>query len=288
MTINKLKYLAVETLTYFLRVMPEAPFTEDDIIIEFAKKKDMARRARELCAMYVPDKIINESQTRQLNKSIAANALIGREKSAVIVCSDYKTTINKWRVLFFHEFMHIFCGKTEMDGEHFIDIYGSGTTPDENPENKIYDGVISAGYAVWSEFIAQYYALSNTGEDEYDFSDAMDYINKLLCEVSVAANELSKGSFSMACAYLLTYGDVDEILNPDPADENPDPALYEKENKAALLNCLWYLYEQMQTERPWKISEGFIETLGNKFNFFRVMNSLYLGQISIGNGSGFL
>jgi hypothetical protein len=27
-----------------------------------------------------------------------------------------------------------------MDGEHFIDIYGSGTTPDADPDDKIYDG----------------------------------------------------------------------------------------------------------------------------------------------------
>jgi hypothetical protein len=190
--------------------------------------------------------------------------------------------MKEWRVLFFHEFMHIFCAKTEVDGEHFIDIYGSGTTPDENPEDKIYDGFVSAGYAVWSEFIAQYYALSKAGEDEYDFPDVMDYVNKLLIEVSVAANELSKGSFSMACAYLLTCGDVDEILNPDPADENPDPAPYEMENKAALLDCLRFFYGQTQTGKPWKISEGFIETLGGKYMMFKTMNSMYLGHIGTG------
>jgi hypothetical protein len=283
-TLNEIKDCAAETLSYFMRTMPDIPFSADDIIIDFAKKKDMAKRARELCAIYVPDKIINESQARQLNKSIAANALIGREKSAVLVCLDFKATENEWRMLFFHEFMHIFCAKLEIDGKHFIDVFGSGHTPDENPEDKIYDGIINAGYVVWSEFIAQYFALSKACDDDYDFPEVMDYINKLLCEVSVATNELSKGSFSMACAYLLTCGDAEELLNPDPADENPDPAPYEKENKAALLNCLRYLHEQLQTDKPWKISEEFIEMLGGKFNGFKTMNSMYLGHISHTDG----
>jgi hypothetical protein len=177
--------------------MPDCPFNEDGIIIEFAKKKGMAKRARELCALYVPDKIVNESQARQLNRSIAANALIGREKSAVLVCEDYKATMKEWRMLFFHEYMHIFCAKSEMDEEHFIDVYCCGTTPDENPANKIYDGTINAGYVVWPEFIAQYYALIKASDDRHDFSDAETYINKLLHEVSMATNDLSNASFGM-------------------------------------------------------------------------------------------
>jgi len=285
MTLDEIKKCASETLSLFMETMPDVPFSQDDIIIEYARKKDMAQRARELCALYVPDKIINESQARQLNKSIAANALVGKEKSAVLVCLDYKATMKEWRILFFHEFMHIFCAKLEMDGKHFIDVFGSGTTPDENPEEKIYDGTITAGYDVWTEFIAQYYALSKACDDAYDFSDVIDYVYELLCEVSIATNELSKGSFSMACAYLLTCGDVEEILNPDPADENPDPAPYEKKNKEILLDCLRYLHEQLQTEKPWKINEEFIEMLGGKFNWFKTMNSMYLGHIGSGGDS---
>ena len=262
--------------------MPDAPFTEDDIVIDFAKKKDMAKRAKELCAKYVPDKIINESQARQLNKSIAANALVGRDKSVVLVCMNYKAPLKEWRLLFFHEFMHIFCAKLEVDGEHFIDVFGKGHTPDENPEDKIYDGTINAGYVVWAEFIAQYYALSKACDDGYNFPDVIDYVYERLSEVSIATNELSKGSFSMACAYLLTCGDVDEILNPDPSVENSAPAPYEKENKAALLNCLRYLNEQLQTEKPWKITEEFVEMLGGRFHLFKTTNSMYLGHIDGG------
>ena len=280
LTLDEVQRCANDTLFYFLETMPDVPFTHSEIIIEYVKKKGMARRARELCAIYVPDKIINESQAKQLNTSIAANALIGKEKSAVLVCSDYRATDEEWRMLFFHEFMHIFCAKTEMVGDHFIDIYGSGTTPDVDPDNKIYDGYITAGYKVWSEFIAQYYALSKACNDSYDFPDVADFVNELLSEVSVATNELSSSSFAMACSYLLTCDDVGEILNPpSELNDSADKAPYEKENRSALLNCLSYLYEHLQNEKPWKISEDFIENLGGKYIMFKTINSVFLGHM---------
>ena len=49
MTQNEIKNCGVETLSYFIQTMPDVPFSEDDIIIEFAKKKDMAERAKTLC-----------------------------------------------------------------------------------------------------------------------------------------------------------------------------------------------------------------------------------------------
>ena len=179
MTLNEMKDCAAETLSFFIQVMPEVPFTADDIIIEFAQKKDMADRAKALCKKYCPEKIINESQFRQLTESIAANALIGRVKSAVIVRINYKIDRHNWRKIFFHEFAHIYCTKLEMDCTHFIDIYGSGHTPDINPENEIYDGYLNAGYVVWSEFIAQYYTLKMVEINPYNSSDVKDYVDSL-------------------------------------------------------------------------------------------------------------
>jgi hypothetical protein len=276
MTLNEMKDCAAETLAYFIQVMPEVPFTADDIIIEFAKKKDMAERAKALCKIYCPEKIINESQACQLNESIAANALIGRVKSAVIVRINYKIDRHNWCKIFFHEFTHIYCTLLEMDGTHFIDIYGSGHTPDINPENKIYDGYLNAGYVVWSEFIAQYYTLKMVETKPYNFADVKEYIDELFSEVSIDTDELSKTSFAMACAYLLTCDDVDELdfsFNPNNIETEIIP--YEKENKTALLDCLLYLYTQSQKEKPYKITEEFIAILGSKFIMFKMYNSFY-------------
>ena len=137
MTLTEMQICAADTLSFFLEVMPDAPFSKDDIIFEFASRKDMAERAKVLCAQYCPDKIINDSQSHQLNEYVAANALIGRRKSAVIAWRDHRLDKKDWRRIIFHELVHIYCAKMEMDGEHFIDIYGSGHTYDTVPENEI-------------------------------------------------------------------------------------------------------------------------------------------------------
>jgi hypothetical protein len=283
MTLNEIQTCAYETLIFFLNIMPNVPFAENDIIIKFAKRRDMADQTKALCGKYVPGKYINESQARQLNESIAANALIGREKSAVIVCINLKLSKKQWRRIFFHEYMHIFCAKSEVDGEHFMDIYGNIHTPDMEPEDKIYDGNLNAGYNVWSEFIAEYFTQCKASDESYNYIDIADHVDNLLIKVSIMTDEQSKTSFAMACAYLLSCGDADEILNPDPADENPNPALYEKENKAALLNCLRFLYLHIQNDKPWKINEEFIEMLGSKYIWFKTTNSIYLSQGRIGD-----
>ena len=76
--------------------------------------------------------------------------------------------------------MHICCAKAEMDGEHFIDVYGSGHTPDANPDDVEYDGEVSAGYAVWAEFVAEYHAMMKTATQKHYFSDIAEYIFDLL------------------------------------------------------------------------------------------------------------
>lgn len=95
MKLAEIKAIAADTLKYFIEVMPDVPFTADDIVIEFAPVTKMAELARALCARYVPDKIINKSQAEELNQTITANALVGKEKSAIIARIDYTYFIFK-------------------------------------------------------------------------------------------------------------------------------------------------------------------------------------------------
>lgn len=282
MKLTEMQICANETLTYFMQTMPNVPFTKNDIIFAYVKKSEMAKRAKELCIQCCPDKILNDSQCQQLNQSIAANALIGKEKSAVLIRVNSTLGRKDFRRIIFHELMHIFCAKLEMDTEHFIDVYGSGTTPDCDPEDELYDGLIVSGYKVWNEFIAQYYAIKMIDCRKYEYSEVAEYISYLLQEVSGSDIEGSKGAFSMICAYWFNCTDLEETLNsidkPDTFVSNEE--IYQVEVRRTLSKCMYYIYDQMQTEMPWKISESFIYELGDKFNAFRTMNSLYLSQMT--------
>ena len=271
MNLTEMHSIAANTLGYFIQTMPDAPFTVDDIVIEFAPKVRMAERARALCEQYVQGKIINESQARELTEGIDANALIGREKSAVIARINSKRSEQAWREVFFHEFMHIYCAKLEMNGEHFIEIYGSGTTPenpDMTPAERTNDGLLVDGYAVWSEFIAQYYTLKHTETRHPAVDEVSGYINKLLYSVGRMGNKGDMYALSLACARLLSCSDAEETVSilKEPNDEMPT-------KQRAFLSCLLLLHEHLQDERPWEISEEFIADLGTRYVFFKVMNS---------------
>ena len=269
---DEMRACAAETLTFFVQAMPDVPFAEKDIVFAFAKKSEMANQALELCAQYCPEKILNESQLRQLGESIAANALIGRGKSAVLIRSDNKVGKMDFSRIVFHELMHIFCAKLEMDDTHFIDIYGSGTTPDIDPEDKTYDGMIVAGYSVWSEFIAQYYAVKMIDKKRHGFTEIAESVTRLFHDVHVDDLEGSKGAFSMICAYWLTCTDLDESLDAleKPGMFMPIEEPHGVETQEALFNCIDYLYKHMQNDKPWKISEDFIYGLGFRFSIFRL------------------
>jgi hypothetical protein len=263
MKLAEMQSVAADTLALFVHIMPDAPFTADDIIIEFVPSTKMAERASALCELYVPDKTINDSQARDLKRTITANALIGKKKSAVIARIDYKRNEKSWREIIIHELMHIFCAKLEIDGAHFVDVYGSGTTPN-NPSmtasEKIYDGFLVAGYTVWSEFIAQYYALKHAEVNQPTVAQVSDHVNDLLYSVGRMDAKGNKYAMSFACARLLTCSDAEETVSmlKEPDDEMPL-------KQRAFLSCLFLLHEHLQAEKPWKITEEFIADLGIRY-----------------------
>jgi len=272
---------AHNVLEYFIDIMPDVPFTEDDIIISFAKKVEMATQALALCSQCCPDKTLTENQLLELGESIAANALIGKEKSAILVRINSKINKLEFKRMIFHELMHIYCAKMEIDENHFIDIYGSGTTYNCSPDEEAYDGIIVAGYNVWSEFIAQYFAIKMIDKKSRRFNDIAEFINRLFHEVTIIDLELSKKAFSMICACWLNCLDFKETLASlyessfSPLSDEPHGA----ETQEALCDCTDYMYMQMQRDKPWKIDEEFIYLLGFKFSAFRILNSQYLGVI---------
>ena len=279
MKLDEMQVCAAETLKYFIEVMPDVPFKENDIVFEFAKKQDMAKRALEVCAIYCPEKIFTETQLAELSESIAANALVGREKSVVLVRINPQINKTDFRRVIVHELVHLFCAKSEMDGEHFIDIYGSGTTPEIEGMDKTYDGIIVAGYKVWTEFIAHYYAIKLIDKENLKFEKIASFVTELFHEVNVSDLIGSQKAFSMICSYWLNCMDFEEtleVLSKAGTFLSSDEP-HGEETQKALFYCMDYIYDQIKKEKPWKITEDFIYGLGFKFSLFRLNNSQYLG-----------
>ncbi len=277
LNLKHMKACAAKMLAYFIEVMPDAPFTEDDVVIEFVKPGELVEKYLELRDKYAPEHIINESQERDLRDNVVANALIGRETSAVLICYYPSIKINDMRRILFHEFMHIYCAKMEMDGEHFIDIYGTGTTWDTDPLDMEYDGLLASGYILWSEFIATYYAILHTEPQEFSTLDIKPIAKRFMRKVTNDNLVDSKATFAYVCSYLFNCTDSrSELLelytNGFIWDRS---APYGKESHQAFLSCTEHLSRRLSDSRPCRISEEFISELGAKFISFRMMNSMY-------------
>lgn len=280
MKLSEMQSCAADTLDYFIQVMPDVPFGADDIHIEFTTKSKMVERFKALCAQYAPDRQINEHHEYALEHNNFGNAIIGRGKSAMLLKTDYKISKHDLQRCVFHELMHIYCGKTEMDGEHFIDIFRSGHTPDPDPEDRTYDGYLNAGHFIWSEFIAEYAAIMKTAPTKHTFTDIAQSVFGLLDEIYFK-NEESKYSCAMMCAYIVSCADIDNVFErfTNPGFILPDDEPDGIESMTALQSCLFYLYEHIQGEKPYKITEEFIAELGKRYVGFLLKNSILLGAI---------
>ena len=263
MKLKEMQSCASETLDYFITVMPNVPFCANEITIEFVPKSRYVERFKALCLQCSPDRSINKSEIAQMERSIFANAIIGRTISAAIIKLDYSIEENDMRRIVFHELMHIYCGKTEMDTDHFIDVYGSLHTPDRDPVDKMYDGFLNAGYFVWSEFIAEYYAITKTAEGSHYFVDIKDIVYELLTEIDIINGD-SKVAYAMMSAYVLSCDDAATVVTK-MRDIIQDDVQYDENTVNALHDCLNLLYDHIQSENPCKISEDFISRLGEQY-----------------------
>ena len=278
MTLKEMQSCADETLAFFVQTMPGVPFGVGGVDIVFAPRKEMAAQWKTFAEQYAPERLrtLENHHFEQLENRLFGNAIVGREKSAAILRRDYKMEWDNLRRIVFHELMHLYCAKTEMDGEHFIDVYGSGHTPDPDPENKIYDGQVSAGYAVWSEFIAEYFATIKTAPNKHYFNDIVGMAFHLLGDVN-AAEESAKYCFAMMSAYILSCADAREAI--EDINEISDGSPNGETATLALQDCLVFLYDHVQGKQPCKITEEFIHEFGCKYLMFLIRNSVYLGAM---------
>jgi hypothetical protein len=217
----------------------------------------------------------------QLANTIAANALIGREKSAVLCCLEDDETPPGLRQTLFHELAHIFCAKSEMDGEHFIDIYGSGTppeNPDMTPEERQYDGLLVAGHAIWSEFIAQFFALLFTEPEDYRIADVTGYAKEFVPEIAAVIGGDGKAAFAMVAAALLTCVDANNTRSRSKLLRTlfPQDMSLGSDLRRMFSECLALLQGRLDNEKPWKITEEFIAELGAKYFEFKTKYAMQL------------
>lgn len=167
----------------------------------------------------------------------------------------------------------MFCVLNEMPRqEHFIDIY-LGSTPDMNLPTaaaRQEDGILSAGYEVWREFIADYIALRLDPKGfEHDFRSAVPYMKKMIAQIGVY-KPVSKRSMSNLLVTLMTCSDEKDAVHHTNTLMKGSAQLMLSDIAAMVYEHIsicpageWNITDAQQY--PWKIDRQFIYDLGSKY-----------------------
>jgi hypothetical protein len=134
---------------------------------------------------------------------------------------------------------------------------------------------------LWSEFIAQHYALIHTESRKPSFAMAQSLIFDYICEVT-ARNDSAKDFLAQTFARLINCSDFEETLariENDPKFFFVDDAKYGVNARKTFLRLLSLLRGQLRKEEPWTIHIGLMVELGEAYMSFLAFNSIFLSEM---------
>ena len=236
-------------------------FSADNVAVQLYSDENAVQVYNEFVSGYVFE---HESITEDYSQSVGGEAFIGGRIDGVEIdgillkiyseLSEeqlYHTTL--------HELSHIFCCREEIEGGHFYKRFCSMIP--NTPEERFTDGIINAGYAIWKEFIAEFYAqvVDSDSEILYHVFEYEDSIRQRL-EWIVPDNPSAKYDMSFLLVSILS---TVEGLS-DSWDELEG---YLRDMRFPFVATVRIVYEQVHTDKAHVITWEFISELGNVYLF---------------------
>lgn len=233
-------------------------FTKDNVEIAFFVPENGIKVFEDLCRSYFPKYLREPYREEGYFETFAAMALIGEEKDGILFREDLNFTRREWNHTILHEFSHIIVGKAELDGESFYDKYCFSYA-----DNKLDDGDINAGYAIWREFSAELFA-SELDDDfmPYRLNDAKNNIKSLLPYITFYE---PNAKAAMQMMLNIVFRSDDYFLSKD------SDAFIERIKKSEVKEILCFepiirlIFEHFHQGCSYKIDVDFIRELGCKY-----------------------
>lgn len=275
MTEKEMLTIIDDTIDTFIDGMPLVPFSKDDVVVDFFTLQTANERYVKFCQRYFPRKLDGRDyQNAELYDDAAAMAMVGEEKVGLMFRSDLWESTADFRHSVFHELAHIYCLLCEMPrSEHFIDIY-LGCTPETDfstPEERQEDGMVSAGYEIWREFIADYIAILLDSEGfEHDFRSGAQYMREMLKGVG-CGKPMSKRAMSNFLVAVMTCSDVDNAVKRASGLVNSSiRPLLTKVVEMVYAHIVIPVAREWNVGNnyPWMIDRQFIRDLGSNYLMF--------------------
>ena len=186
---------------------------------------------------------------------------VDRDVSGILIREDMDASEHNVLHILLHELSHIFITLNEIEGGHFYDCFCASNPKTET--ERIEDGYMNAGYAIWRELAAEIMATSIDPRPGYYLSDESDAIQEAVhslqsgeCDAkTVMHNLLVDVVFSSEFAEK-TWQEIEPLLRKEGI---PFPKTIEM------------IYYQLEQKRFYYITPEFIYKLG----------TMYLTELSV-------
>lgn len=190
----------------------------------------------------------------------------------ILIRTDVPSDIDNARSymkLFVREIAQIFCTTHEIptagkEGQRFFDLYCAGAPM--NLEERTADGQMNAGYAIWRQLIPDIIADEIYPEPPLYLKEIKTYIDKRAQEVKVGIST-AKEAMCMILARVMNSYEAKGAESWEELEEGLQEA------EIPFNGIIHLVYDQLNTECPYRITPEFIQDLGTAFMVAQIKNT---------------
>lgn len=204
-------------------------------------------------------------------ESFAAQAFVNKNIYGIMVRMDMTIHPDEWYQIILHEMSHIFCIVKEFNGKNFYSDYYAKL--EANTFEKSYVGV---GYAIWREFIAEYFAATTFKYKDYSIAEFRDKVRSYDEEIGEKESKLW-----LSYMFALIFSQS-KIRNAGSVEAVVDYLIKhnifaEKTIAESYKEIIARLFNQISKDEYWKISYDFIFLLGEDYmSFIKTRDSKFI------------
>jgi len=251
--------------TIFNSVIGSHFLNSQNLKVEFFHLENGVAVYEQFCKQYFPShfsKYYDDYTKEGYMGSFVAQAFINGDVYGILCSLDADVEPNYWYEVILHEMTHIYCTTHETKGGNFFEKY----CLDEEGVAEL-NGAMGAGYAVWREFIADYWgaefapfssplSLAQVREKVRDLEENVD-----------AENPAAKVLVSQILAYIFRNPTVHRAENAADAYKTLEKnrIFASKARTKCYKQLIETVFEQLLKDNYWKISPFFIEDLGSAY-----------------------
>ncbi len=250
---DKLLQTAIDALNSRLRYS----FSRDNIILRLFTAKNGKNVYDALVAEYgfAGEDVTEEYFQTIIGEAFAYGKRRDDEIAGILLREDLNLSDHEVFHILLHELSHIFCTREEIDGGCFYKRFCMGKQ--DTQQDRIVDGYMNAGYAIWREFAAEVIASSIDYRPAYPLSELKSQIKNDIRELH-ALNPSAKTTM----VNLLT-----DIVFSEEAASSDWPALEAVLQKYGISFCetIGNVFMQLQREPFYRITPDFVFRLGTTY-----------------------